>query len=181
MPLPEVQPAPEPVGSPASTSKPPSRAPRPQSQAAKDAPKADSKVEPVADVPANPPVVPAPAPTPQLRMPEGNDAAATARQARDDDRAYPSRAQRASIPRDELGLQKALTDAKRSPRRQKRRSTPAMSCSGRSWPRKPSPWPKSFRARNHSQLIGRLGKILAPILRANCQYLACCPKIGHNM
>lgn len=114
MPLPEVQPAPEPVGElPASTSKPPSRAPRPQSQAAKDAAKADSKVEPVADVPANPPVTaPAPAPTPQLRMPEGNDTAATARQARDTIERTRRVLNGIDPARLSSVLQKALTDAK---------------------------------------------------------------------
>jgi outer membrane biosynthesis protein TonB len=81
-PLPEVQPAPEPLELPANTSKPQARPPRPQNQAAKEAAKTDPKVDPLPEAPA-PPVATPPPVTPQLRMPEGSDAAATARQARD--------------------------------------------------------------------------------------------------
>ncbi|HKH72704.1 MAG TPA: hypothetical protein VKA59_15195 [Vicinamibacterales bacterium] len=82
-PLPEVQPAPEPLELPANTSKPPARPPRQQTQAAKDAAKGDAKVDPLPDAPATPVATPPPVPPPQLRMSEGTDTAATARQARD--------------------------------------------------------------------------------------------------
>jgi len=111
MPLPEVQPAPEPAESPAATSKPASRPPRQQSQAAKDAAKTDPKPEPVPEVPVNPPVA-TPPPTPQLRMPEGNDAAATARQARDTIERTRRVLNGIDPARLSSVLQKALTDAK---------------------------------------------------------------------
>jgi hypothetical protein len=111
MPLPEVQPAPEPAESPAATSKPASRPPRQQSQAAKDAAKTDPKPEPVPEVPVSPPVAPPP-PTPQLRMPEGNDSAATARQARDTIERTRRVLNGIDPARLNSVLQKALTDAK---------------------------------------------------------------------
>ena len=112
MPLPEVQPAPEPAESPSASSKPASRPPRQQSQAAKDAAKTDSKPEPVPEVPVNPPVVP-PAPVPpQLRMPEGNDTAATTRQARDTIERTRRVLKGIDPARLSSVLQKALTDAK---------------------------------------------------------------------
>ena len=110
MPLPEVQPAPEPAESPAATSKPASRPPRQQSQAAKDTAKTDPKPEPVPEVPVNPPV--ATPPPPQLRMPEGNDTAATARQARDTIERTRRVLNGIDPARLNSVLQKALTDAK---------------------------------------------------------------------
>ena len=112
MPLPEVQPAPEPLELPANTSKPPSRPPRPQNQASKDAGKTDPKIDPLPEAPANPPVATPPPVTPQLRMPEGNDAAATARQARDTIERTRRVLKGIDPARLSSVLQKALTDAK---------------------------------------------------------------------
>jgi outer membrane biosynthesis protein TonB len=110
-PLPEVQPAPEIVGeTPANTNKP---APRPRPQPQRDTTKPEApKVDPLPE-PVPPAAVAAPQPaTPQLRMPEGGDTAATARQARDTIERTRRIVANIDPARLSAVLQKALTDAK---------------------------------------------------------------------
>jgi outer membrane biosynthesis protein TonB len=109
-PLPEVQPAPEVVGeTPATTNKP---APRPRPQNQRDTTKPEPpKVDPLPET-APPPAAPPPPVTPQLRMPEGGDTAATARQARDTIERTRRIVSNIDPARLSSVLQKALTDAK---------------------------------------------------------------------
>ncbi|MEO5894668.1 MAG: hypothetical protein ABIS06_03095 [Vicinamibacterales bacterium] len=110
-PLPDVQPAPESIGeTPGNTSKP---APRPRPQPQRDTVKPEApKVDPLPEAPTPPPVATPPPVTPQLRMPEGGDAAATARQARDTIERTRRMVSNIDPARLSSVLQKALTDAK---------------------------------------------------------------------
>jgi len=112
MPLPEVQPGPELVGElPSNTNKP---APRPRPQPQRDSSKPEAaKVDPLPEAPASPPAAtPPPVAPPQLRMPEGGDTAATARQARDTIERTRRIVNNIDPARLSSVLQKALTDAK---------------------------------------------------------------------
>ena len=110
-PLPEVQPAPESMGeTPANTNKP---APRPRPQTPRDTAKPEApKVDPLPEAAPPAPVATPPPVTPQLRMPEGGDAAATARQARDTIERTRRMVSNIDPARLSSVLQKALTDAK---------------------------------------------------------------------
>jgi hypothetical protein len=110
-PLPEVQVVPEMIDeAPANVNKP---APRPRPQPTKDTAKPEAaKVDPQVEMPAAPPVATPPPVTPQLRMPEGGDTGATARQARDTIERTRRMISNIDPARLSAVLQKALTDAK---------------------------------------------------------------------